>query len=764
MANFTLRFTSRLGKVEQIQLNSDQPSSVIFGRSANAAISFSGESTISSQHAQLSIDAKGSVFIVDLNSTNGTFLNGQKLVPNQPHEITAADLVYFTSSRIVELRFDGSAIDPIAEHPFRDLFDQKDTIIIGRSAESDYRINHPSVSRKHASIVKLQGNKGEFSIKDLGSLNGTYVNGTRINGVVKVTAKDVIYIGRFQLDLLGNAIDISTEVAIKAIKVEKVFPNGKKGLHTCSFDIPEKSLTAIMGPSGCGKSTLLKALNGDSPQTSGEVFISGLSLKENFNYLKTQIGYVPQDDIVHKELTVEECLWYAAKLKLTGASNESIRQKIAQVMADLNIDEIKNNLVGKISGGQRKRVSIATEILTDPLILFLDEPTSPLDPQTIDEFLKILKSLATRGTAIVMVTHKPEDLDYMDHVIFMAEGGHLVFQGEANKYLEHFGTSNTIEVYVQLVDPNSTQWIELYRKNEKEIISNPEVKSGRPNKKSTNALSQYFWLTRRYFNIKLNDKLNTLILIGQAPIIAILIGLIFDKVSPAVTFIMAVSAIWFGTSNAAREIVSEAPIYKRERMFNQGIWPYLFSKITVLTLFSLLQTTLFVAIISISFSGYDIKWNNIENSFLILSLISLTSTVFGLFLSTLMSNTEKVMAVVPITLIPQIMLSGLITKINVFAVEILSYFTISRWGNELLNINQKELVVEVSTPGVSLTQNQTVDAAQYIKNQYHNDYSTNFGAWSSTWQLDTLALTSMILLLLVFTYVLMKRKDPIQIK
>ena len=772
MANMTLRFTNKTGISVDLLFDSNNPQTILFGRSVNCDVSFSDEAKISSEHAQISINENGNINIVDLNSTNGTFINGNKILPNQPYQINRGDDVYFALSRLIELKFDAGNNEDIVkkDNQFVELLSSNKTIIIGRANECDYKINHPSISRRHASISAMPGSSNEYIIKDLGSLNGTFINGNRINGSHKITSNDVIFIGRFQIDLHGVTTDLSEEIAIRAYKVQKVFSNGKTGLHECSFDISEKSLTAIMGPSGCGKSTLLKALNGDSPQTSGEVFISGLNLKENFNYLKTQIGYVPQDDIVHKDLTVKECLWYAAKLKLTGASNDLIRQKIAQVMNDLNIQGIKNSLIGKISGGQRKRVSIATEILTDPMILFLDEPTSPLDPQTIEEFLKILKGLASRGTAIVMVTHKPEDLDYMDHVIFMAEGGHLVFQGNAKKYLDYFETTNTIEVYVQLVTPNSSRWIDNF--NTGEIGPRPKAipNGGSVTKSRANFIKQYYWLTRRYFNIKLNDKLNTLILIGQAPIIAILIGLIFDKISPAVTFIMAVSAIWFGTSNAAREIVSESPIYKRERMFNQGIWPYLFSKITVLTVFSLIQTFLFIGIIAFAFSGNEIPWNNVGVSFIILSLISLTSTVFGLFLSSIMSNTEKVMAVVPITLIPQIMLSGLIAKINVFAVEILSYFTISRWGNELLNINQKDLKIETMIsdhihPDLpAIAHEQTVNAGQYIKGQYHEDYPSIFGKWSSTWQLDTFALTSMILVLLFFTFILMKRKDPIQIK
>ena len=214
---------------------------------------------------------------------------------------------------------------------------------------------------------------------------------------------------------------ISDELAITAIGIEKTYSNGVKGLKKMDLSIPSKSLLAIMGPSGCGKSTLLKALNGDTPPTKGKVFLFNLELSTNWQYLKTQIGYVPQDDIVHRQLTVEQCLYYTAKLRLDNISDRYIDKKIDQVLADLNILEKKKNLISNLSGGQRKRVSIAVELMTDPLIMFLDEPTSPLDPQTIEDFLEILKKLSDRGTTVIMVTHKPEDLDYMDEVIFMAE-------------------------------------------------------------------------------------------------------------------------------------------------------------------------------------------------------------------------------------------------------------------------------------------------------------------------------------------------------
>ena len=790
--NLRLGFISEGKLLVKFAFVPGQAAEIVVGRSSNSQICINNN-VISGQHAQFIFDQNNNLFVIDLNSSNGTFLNDKRIESGVPYGIQSTDRLCLSSNSGIELVFNPDSYQmakenrqSIAENTgdnnfsttnILERFKDKKLITIGRSTDSDVFLEHASISRNHATIKKNDQNV--FSITDLNSLNGTYVNGRKINGSVNLTQNDIIIIGRFQLSLSGKVKDLTQEVAIRTERIVKKFDNGKIGLHECSFEIPAKSLLAVMGPSGCGKSTLLKALNGDSPSSSGVVYISGLELNQNYDYLKTQIGYVPQDDIVHRELTVEQSLYFSAKLRLERSDATFIQQKINQVLKDLNIEHIRNTLVGKISGGQRKRVSIAVEILTDPLILFLDEPTSPLDPQTIEEFLINLQLLSKKGTTVIMVTHKPEDLNYMDDVIFMAEGGHMVYQGDTLSYLDHFKVEDTIKVYAQLASPNSDKWIKLHKQNHPSLGQMQEPKE-KQNIRNTPFFYQLWWLTKRYFHIKLNDRLNTLIMVGQAPVIAGLICLIFENISPSVPFLLAVSAIWFGTNNAAREIVREAPIYKRERMFNQGILAYMLSKITVLGTFAAIQSLLFTLIISLRYSNTVPAWADPVNAFLWMLLVSLAASMMGLFLSAVVSTSEKVMTLVPYFLIPQIMLAGAFAKITNPFVEILSYFTLSRWGNEGFCHTQKDVLVEVpdfSSPTQSdqlqdqaeltkeiASKSETANSVNNLKEFFHDSYETSFGDWAFTMSLDVVAVGSLFLLFFVGVYVALKQKDSIKIK
>jgi ABC transport system ATP-binding/permease protein len=749
--------------------------SLILGRSSSCDVQFPSLSHISKQHAQLILDESGRVYIVDLDSTHGVFVNGVKINKGTPTLITPQMEVSLTSQGRVKIVLEGPGSAP--KRPsgvargvnIAELLQSKPEVVIGRSKECDIVLDHPSVSRKHL-VVRRTSADGLYAVQDLGSLNGTYKNGNRIHGVTRISSTDMLYAGRYLIRFNEGVEEINPEIAIFARGISKRYGPTKYGLHECSFEIPSNSLTAIMGPSGCGKSTLLKAMNGDSPPSSGEVLIAGMELTQNYNFLKTQIGYVPQDDIVHSELTVEECLWYSAKLRLQSASDTEIKSKITEVMRELHITHIKKNLVGKISGGQRKRVAIASEILTDPRILFLDEPTSPLDPQTIEEFLKILQNLAKKGTAVIMVTHKPEDLSYMDSVIFMAEGGHKVYQGPINNYLNFFKQKDTVGVYAQLAGENAKRWIHAGQSQSSgNQSSQPKVLKDTG---EVNFFKQYWWLTNRYMNIKMNDKINSLIMIIQAPFIAILVSIIFDDITPAVIFIVAVSSIWFGANNAAREIVYESAIYKRERMFNLGILPYIFSKLTVLSVFSVLQTLLFSMIMLIKYDGEDPSWtHNVVQNFCAVCGISIVATMMGLFLSAVSNTTEKVMTIVPLTLIPQLMLAGLMTPLINQVSEYVSYLTISRWGNELLSISQEEVVVKVRSMPMPDGQStppseEVVKAGEYLlNNSFHKEtYQELFGEeLANTVELDLMALGILFLIFFVLTYYFMKTKDSIKI-
>jgi len=487
------------------------------------------------------------------------------------------------------------------------------------------------------------------------------------------------------------------KLSIQAIAITKKYPKNKIGLQPLSLEVKPKSFVALMGPSGCGKSTLLKCLNGDNPATSGEVYINGLSLIDNYDLVKKSIGYVPQDDIIHRELSVYKTLFFAAKLRLPdGTSKDEIDRRIAKVLKSLKLNQhdqgnqepqkdIKHKKIKELSGGQRKRISIAVELLTEPSILFLDEPTSPLDPETIDSFLKSLQDLAKEGTSIIMVTHKPEDLNYVDEVVFLGVKGHLVYKGSPAKITTHFNVDSIIEVYSKMSDLEDVK--KHYHQPKEDSFSlgiNPKFNKRKPN----SSFQQLYWLSNRYLNIKLNDFSNLLLLLLQPIIIGGLVSLVFSEFRIGVIFLTAISAIWFGVSNAAKEIVSELPIYKRERMFNLNINTYIISKLFVLSLIALIQVIVFVAIIYFNFKINIIPefpetylrpfWQSVGFLF----MISCSATLLGLFLSSYFSSTEKVMTVVPITLMPQIMLAGVMTKLDTRLIEILSFFTLGRWGTE----------------------------------------------------------------------------------
>ena len=786
---YSIELTYNGERINSITI-SPSNSNVNIGRNENNDL-IVASNIISGNHAEIKL-INNTLYITDKNSTNGTFINNQRINPGQPNEIFGKT-VFLSGANGIQIiakstssSNQNQSIKEDGENLGKKILQQlesKSTIIIGRSETADVLINNSLVSRNHTKIIK-NGNK--YFIEDLGSMNGTYVNGQRISGKKQIGSDDNIIIGRIRFTLGGLTIDISKEIAIKTIGLVKKFSNGKIGLHETSIEIPSNSLLAVMGPSGCGKSTLLKSLNGESPGTSGAVYIGGQELNANFDYLKMQIGYVPQDDIVHRELTVNESLWYAGKLRLPNFTDEQLQAKINQVLEELNIAHIKTNQVSAISGGQRKRVSIAVEILTDPLILFLDEPTSPLDPQTIEDFLMILKKLSQKGTTVVMVTHKPEDLDYMDQVIFMAEGGHICYYGKTNEYLNFFNVSDTVKVYSLLIKEKKDQWVSKYNSKISKTLTNS--KSAVINKSSkVNYLSQYYWLTRRYLNIKINDRTNSLIMLAQAPFIAAIICVLFQSISGGMPFLMAISSLWLGANNAAREIVSENAIFKRERMFNQGILTYIFSKITVLMLFSSLQSFLFVAILSLHFSGSSPELNNPVDTTIWMIFISLVATLMGLLLSATVSTAEKVMSLVPIALIPQIMLAGVITKISNTFIEFFSYISISRWATEGFNCIQKE----ISIPKIGITNenkvnvappevpekpiidqlknsdgeliDSTANAVNEVQKNYHSEYTERFGDLAGTLELDTYMLGILGIVFFIMIYISIRKKDSIQI-
>ena len=368
-----------------------------------------------------------------------------------------------------------------------------------------------------------------------------------------------------------------------------------------------------------------------------------------------------------------------------------------------------------------------------------------------------------------MVTHKPEDLDYMDEVIFMAEGGHMVYHGDAEKYQNYFNVKNSVRAYMAITGKDKQQWIDKFKKANptKGNVGNA-TQDIRKNSNS-NAINQWYWLTARALRIKMNDRSNAAFLIFQAPIIAALICLIFKEISLAVPFLMAISAVWFGVNNSAREIVSELPIYTRERMFNISLTPYILSKITVFSILSLVQSALFVAIISLKYSSGEASFSDPIAAFVWMFFLSISATLLGLVLSALMSSTEKVMTVVPMVLIPQILLAGFVAKISNPVVEYLSYITLSRWGTEGFTAIQGAVMTPVpeaiyAADGTMTfdMQDRVQDGIETLHQQFHEaTFSSNFGDMIGSVELDFIAVGVWSTIFFIGIFWALKRKDSI---
>ncbi len=579
-------------------------------------------------------------------------------------------------------------------------FGGKKELIIGRSEASDIKIDGLQISNRHARL--LQTNSG-IIIEDLNSTNGVYVNGERISRQV-ITPNDAVQIGSFliKIDEAGNVgvFDTRSKTRIDAVNLTKEVKNRAGGgsvrlLDNVSLSIQPNEFIGLLGPSGAGKSILMDAMNGMRPASGGSVFINNLDLYQHLDSLKQSIGYVPQDDIIHRELTVYRTLYYVAKLRLSSdVSTSEIEQIIDEVLDVTGLSERRDVPISQLSGGQRKRVSIAVELITKPSVIFLDEPTSGLDPATEEKIMKLFRQIAESGRTVILTTHAMENVKLFDKIVVLMRGK-LAFYGKPDEALNHLNAANFKDLYDKLEEPieqkirrhgdgNRQQITEQVAEDWKnKFITTPEYKKNvyeplkelgkvrTHNVKKSNrlglfgAIRQWLTLSRRYAGVLLKDKLNLFILFAQAPIIAVLTYFVMGKNQPRdfLYFILSLVSVWFGISIAAREIIRERPIYKRERMINLGLVPYLFSKIFVLGIIVSIQCLLlFLPLKFFDLTGLMPMPGELFGlpQFWTMLLTAAVGIALGLLISAVVKTSELATSLVPLILIPQILFSGLV--------------------------------------------------------------------------------------------------------
>ncbi len=898
------------------------PGHLIIGREAAGTTLVIASPAVSANHATVMMDR---MMVQDSGSTSGTYVGGQRIPPNQPVPMDPNGVVAFGPVPIpvsvlgqLAQAFAGAGPAPgmappgpgapmgpppngpapnqaprkhrtvIGELNLEQL--QGGLISIGRTPDNKIVVPHPQVSAKHAQIIN-QG--GSLFIEDLGSGNGTFVRGQRVMRGQRVPVQngEKVYIGPMPvlIQIAGQQVNVVIEdqqaswagkplYEIEAWDLFLEVPDRdnkaamKVLLDHVSFKALPGDMIALMGPSGAGKTTLLLTLNGYLPPTSGQVRINGDDLYAVYDALRGVIGYVPQDDIVHPELTVFEAVKYSAQFRLPNDySEQEIDARVEQTLKDLGLEGVKNLQIGKpekkvLSGGQRKRVNIALELVTDPVILFLDEPTSGLAADDTTALINLLSELTKKtGKTIIMTIHQPAKDEYekFNLAFIMGYGGIPTYFGPTGEASYRFFRSiieNPNSPYRHLpaaqnrvVDnprdmfdmlnireravhedmkrqmgadvPRNTARLEAAKQWRGEFMNqaNPvfqQMYSGKravgtepatrgvPHRPAVALMHQLILLMSRYWKVKIRDRAGAIIMFAQAPIIGIMLAFVFagqQKAVPfwclgalqelgkkvqssqgsndmlarmqatndhtAAMFFVVVSAVWFGTSNAAREIVTERAIYLRERMVNLSVFNYVLSKYIILTFICIFQCTLLLGIVffTLGFHGGPVAF---VQELVVMIAVAMNATALGLLLSTMVTSAEAAMALTPIALIPQVVLGGLMVPMTTNPMlKPIMYIMPARWGFEGSIAHERIAIARDPAWFIDL-QNPTLNSPpDYVIGGHFQcalaqvGSETLKGAWGfglyESHFLPIAVLYGMTLFMLIMLLIILKRRDPV---
>jgi ABC-type multidrug transport system ATPase subunit/ABC-type multidrug transport system permease subunit len=701
---------------------------ITLGRSASNDLVVN-DSSVSARHARIVLDSEGA-WLEDVGSKNGTFIRDEA--------ISRARLHRGDSVRLGEATVPFDEIERVLRPEPASSREAAQTIrlvpgvplVFGRHPSCQVRLDSPRASARHAS-VSMEG--GRMVVRDLGSTNGTFVHGTRITGPTVVAPGTPITIAGSRFVLEGDqrslrSFDLAAEDSLEALQL--VFAVKEKLLlENVSMVAQPGEFIAIIGPSGAGKSTLLALLNGSAAPTQGSVRLGGIDLHRHFDLFRGRIGYVPQDDIMHTNLTVQQALTFAARLRLPkDFSRREIEQRVAQVIGMLGLEGTEHTRIGDqhrrgISGGQRKRVNVALELMSDPTVLILDEPTSGLSSADAAGMIKLLRSLAKSGKIVLLTIHQPsmEIFSEFDAVAIVArdastrQAGRLAWYGAAVpdslRFFEGQGGGDRRErphvdgLLQQLALKPVAEWVARWERSEamQQWVARrlrrspaPDTAHGQRRPQPKNRFIQLNTLIRRAIAVKMGDAWNTTALILQAPLIGLLIAGVFGKVlssEPTVAnwpdisaklctsiFLTVVAAIWFGVSATAREIVGEWPIYRRERMVGLSMLSYVSAKVILAILLASAQCALLLPIIY-SLGNFTADFGL---CYRLLLAAAAVGSGFGLVISAIVQSAEAAAAILPILLLPMIVLGGALVKLSDQPdfVRPLTALMPSRWGFE----------------------------------------------------------------------------------
>ena len=696
---------------------------ITFGRDADNYIVVA--SPIVSRHHALLVRVGSTFNIVDKHSTNGLMFNGQGIRERmlQHHDVIR---IGDPLGNLVSLQYDNPALNNINATPTSKLeLTQTTDVVIGRLPQCQVVLSHPSVSQRHA---RIETRDGRHVIVDLNSTNGTFVNGLSIQRH-PLQRNDIVQIGPYRLTYDGVMLQTYAEgeqIRLDAFHLYKTIQLRNEPqqvlLNNISLSIQPREFVALVGSSGAGKSTLMDALNGFRQAQSGAVRLNGDDLYLHIDLYRAMLGYVPQDDTLHRDLTVESAMRYAAELRLPNVSTYERQQLINSVLSDVEISHRRTTLIKRLSGGERKRVNIGVELLAKPGLFFLDEPTSGLDPGLEKKMMFMLRQLADKGHTIVLVTHATANISQCDHVAFMARG-RLCFFGPPSEALRFFKALDFSDIYNELNsdEQSPARWEKSFHESSYYLqyvvnrLHQPLAAQPAPTTRHTRTaprdswLRQFSVLSRRYAELIVHDKFLLSVLLAVMPIIGVLLLLIGHKLdlvgdlvarngwtpslapyTPAISaqkllLMVALAVVLLGMFAAAYEVIKEYPVYRRERMINLRLVPYLLSKLAVLSVFALVQCLTLLFVVQL---GFELPKDGVFVAaplelYATLVLADVAGIALGLLISTLSPSSNMVVYVMLLVLFLQIIFAGAIFDLP-DVVKPISSLTLTYWTLDAL--------------------------------------------------------------------------------
>ncbi len=577
-------------------------------------------------------------------------------------------------------------------------------ITIGRANDNDIVIPEVLASRHHATLIPTAHGT---EIHDNRSINGTFVNGSRVEAAV-LHDGDVVTIGNIDLVFAGGALvrrdETATATRTGGLDVRGVtwtIENNKTLLDDISLGAHPGTLTAVIGPSGAGKSTFARLVAGYTHPTRGTVSFEGHNVHAEYASLRSRIGMVPQDDVVHGQLTVHQALMYAAELRLPPDTTKDDREQVvARVLEELEMSEHLHTRVEKLSGGQRKRASVALELLTGPSLLILDEPTSGLDPALDRQVMTMLRQLADAGRVVLVVTHSLTYLDICDQVLLLAPGGKTAFCGPPSQIGPTMGTTNWADIFSTVAgDPDGAKARYLARTGPPPPPPPAERPAELGDPSHTSLFRQFSTIARRQVRLIIADR-GYFVFLAVLPFIMGSLSMSvpgnagFGMPNPLgkaptepgqILVLLNVGAVFMGTALTVRDLIGERPIFLREQAVGLSTSAYLLAKVCVYTVFAIIQSAVVTVIALIGKGGptqgaVALGIPGLE-LFADVAMTCVASAMLGLALSAIAKSNEQIMPLLVVAVMSQLVFSGgMIPVTGRIGLDQMSWATPARWG------------------------------------------------------------------------------------